>query len=75
MANPSWDNPIKEWFAPFVECMLDNGYNLGDYGAVKASIGDIQGAIDGKRMPQGDPWPDAKIATFDAWVTAGLPEH
>ena len=71
MADPTWNDPIKEWLAPYVDCMLDNGYDLGKHDKVKKDIKDIKRAIDNKSMPQGNPWPEDKIKTFDLWVEQG----
>jgi hypothetical protein len=82
----TWYNRMQQIFAPYVECMLNQGINLGKYNgtdgdSVVENISDIQQAIDSTppSMPRGaqyqQQWAkDNGKALFDQWYAAGYPE-
>ena len=80
----TWTNTMQAVFAPYVECMINQGINLGLYNgtngdSVVENISDIQAAIDDGSMPRGAQyqatWKAANgKALFDQWYAAGYPQ-
>ena len=73
-SNPTWENSIKVFFTDAdVACMKARGLDLSDYQTVKDNAPDIAASVESGRMPPGNPWPEAQVATFQLWVEQGAP--
>jgi hypothetical protein len=80
----TWYNRMQQIFAPYVECMLNQGINLGKYNgtdgdSVVENISDIKTAIDNGSMPRGAQYQATWKAAngkfwFDCWYQQGYPE-
>jgi hypothetical protein len=74
----TWNDPIKSYFSPYdVSHMkqVQPQLNLADYQSTKDNAVLVYQWVSTKRMPPGNPWPDAQIAIYKEWIEAGCPEQ
>lgn len=58
--------------SPDVDTMQGFGIDLSSYEDVKAHASDIYARVEDGSMPCDEPWDEARIALFKAWMDEGF---
>lgn len=75
MAQPSFKTDILPLFTQTdLDHMRAFGVDLDDYTymSTPANAETVYELVSSGRMPPGDPWPEAQVALFKAWVDGGF---
>jgi hypothetical protein len=75
---PNWRTHISHLFRKIdidhMKAQSNGVIDLGQYESVKDHAEAILGQVQAGAMPPGEPWNQARIDVFDAWVKAGCPK-
>lgn len=68
-----YETDIKPLFRAKDRSAMIKHFDLWSYGDVKANADAIYAEVSSGGMPCDDAWPAEKVATFKAWMDAGMP--